>query len=118
MAQIPRGTMINLARRLRRSSVNAEMIVSRALRARRCWDFKFPKQVPIGNYIADFICFEKRLVIEIDGPSHLDDEQKARDAIRDQWFRQQGLRVLRLSNDLVIGSPDLAIQKIIEVLNA
>jgi very-short-patch-repair endonuclease len=117
MAQIPRDVMTNLARRLRRSSVRAEDIVWRALRDRRCGDFKFRRQVPVGVYVADFVCFEKRLIIEIDGPSHVEDEQKTRDVIRDRWFCQQRFRVLRLQNDLVVGSTDLAIQKIVEALS-
>ncbi|WP_280109799.1 DUF559 domain-containing protein [Methyloferula stellata] len=66
---IPRNVMMRLARKQRKDSVNAEAIIWRALRDRRCNNFKFRRQVPIGSYIADFICFEKRLLIEIDGPS-------------------------------------------------
>ena len=110
--QIPRDVMTDLARRQRQISVNAEAIVWRALRDRRCGNFKFRRQVPIGTYIADFVCFEKRLVVEIDGPSHADESQRRYDTARDQWFRRDGFRVLRLSNGLVIGSPDLAIQRI------
>lgn len=117
MAQIPRDVMTHLARRLRRSTVNAEAAVWRALRARRSSGFKFRRQVPIGFYVADFVCFEKRLIIEIDGPSHFEEQQKVHDVIRDDWFRQEGFHVLRLPNDLVIGSPDLAIKKIMNVLN-
>jgi type I restriction enzyme R subunit len=73
--------------------------------------------VAIGPYIADFICFEKRLVVEIDGPSHAADEQRIHDAARDAWFQREGFRILRLSNDLVIGATDLAIGRIIDVLN-
>jgi very-short-patch-repair endonuclease len=114
----PRDVMLDLAKRQRRALVNAEASVWRALRDRRCANFKFRRQVPIGNYIADFICFEKRLLIEIDGPSHEHEDQIRRDACRDDWFRREGFRVLRLSNDLVIGSPDLAIQRIEAALNA
>jgi very-short-patch-repair endonuclease len=115
--EIPRSTMIGLARGQRRNSVSAEAIIWRALRDRRAEGLKFRRQVPIGNYIADFICFEKRLIIEIDGPSHETTEQRLRDAERDNWFRREGFKILRLSNDLVIGSPDLAVQRIFEVLN-
>jgi very-short-patch-repair endonuclease len=104
-----------LARGQRKASVNAEAVVWRALRDRRCGDFKFRRQVPIGNYIADFICFEKRLIVEVDGTSH--GARSQHDAVRDEWFRSEGFRVLRISNDLVIGSPDLAIQQIIYLLN-
>jgi len=114
---ISHHVMIRLARQQRKVSVNAETILWRALRDRRCGAFKFRRQVTIGRYIADFICFEKRLVVEIDGPSHEHKDQRLHDAMRDDWFRHKGFRILRISNDLVIGSPDLAIQKIIESLN-
>jgi very-short-patch-repair endonuclease len=114
--EIPRSTMIGLARKQRQNSVTAESIIWHALRDRRTEGFKFRRQVPIGGYIADFICFEKRFVIEIDGPSHESPEQRLYDASRDDWFQREGFKILRISNDLVIGSPDLAIQKIIEVL--
>ncbi len=115
--RIPRSTMIGLARRQRRNSVSAEAIIWRALRDRRGEGLKFRRQAPIGNYIADFICFEKRLIIEIDGLSHETTEQRLRDAERDNWFRREGFKILRLSNDLVIGAPDLAVQRIFEALN-
>ncbi len=114
---IPPKVMTRLARGQRKASVNAETIVWRALRDRRCGDFKFRRQVPIGRYIADFICFEKRLLIEIDGPSHAQDDQGQYDVARDNWFRREGFRILRISNDLVIGAPDLAIRHIMEALN-
>src|ERR1700678_4473091 len=63
--QIPRRIIIRLARGQRGASVNAEAIVWRALRDRRCGDLKFRRQVPIGQYIADFVCFEKRLIVEL-----------------------------------------------------
>jgi very-short-patch-repair endonuclease len=110
----PSKVMTRLAQGQRKASVSAETIVWRALRDRRCGNFKFRRQVPIGNYIADFVCFEKRLVVEVDGPSHATRSQH--DAARDEWFRSEGFRVLRISNDLIIGSPDLAIQRIINLL--
>jgi very-short-patch-repair endonuclease len=109
--------MIHLARGQRKAAVNAETIIWRALRDRRCGNFKFRRQVPIGNYIADFVCFEKRFAIEIDGPSHSESNQILCDAARDDWFQQEGFQVLRISNDLVIGSPDIAIRQITDALN-
>jgi very-short-patch-repair endonuclease len=105
--QIPKHVMTGLARRQRKSPVSAETVVWRALRDRRCGNFKFRRQVPVGAYIADFICFEKKLVVEIDGPSHAREDQNQR----------EGFKVLRLPNDLVVGSPDIAIRRITEALN-
>ncbi|WP_210332641.1 endonuclease domain-containing protein [Methylosinus sp. H3A] len=113
---IPKELMLRLAREQRATAVNAEAMMWRALRGRRLGGFKFRRQVPIGRYIADFVCFEARLIVEIDGPSHDADLQQKRDASRDQWLEQQGFRIMRLSNDLVIGSPELATQRVARAL--
>ena len=65
---------------------------------------------PLGNYILDFVCFEDRLIVEIDGPSHAVLEQRL--AVRDVWLRDQGFRVLRLPNELGIPSTELAMARI------
>ena len=57
---------------------------------------KFKRQVPVGRYIPDFVCFEKRLVVEVDGASHTDTRKDRR---RDRWFIGQGWFVLRFSGD-------------------
>lgn len=116
MPRVPRNVMLSLAKVQRANAVKAETIIWRALRARR-EQLKFRRQVPIGNYIADFVCFERRIVIEVDGPSHDTDEQQRRDEGKERWFRSQGFLVLRLQNDLVIGSPEIAVRKIMEVAN-
>src|SRR5271170_7393127 len=72
----------DLARRLRRSSTVAEKRLWKYLRSRALLGFKFVRQEPIGPYIMDFVCRERRLVIEVDGGQHATDK---RDAIRDQW---------------------------------
>jgi very-short-patch-repair endonuclease len=66
----------------------------------------------LGRFIVDFVCFEMRLVIEVDGPSHLPKESEAHDSRRDAWLASQGFRILRLPNDLVIGSTEPAIERI------
>ena len=63
-------------------------------------------------YILDFVCFEHRLIVEIDGPSHDVPEQRLADELRDVWLRDQGFRVLRLPNELVIASTELAVARI------
>jgi very-short-patch-repair endonuclease len=64
---------------------------------------KFRRQQPIGKYIVDFVCFEKQLVIEIDGGEHF---EKASDEIRDSWFQEQGYRVLRFWNNDALKNTD------------
>jgi very-short-patch-repair endonuclease len=55
--------------------------------------FKLRRQQPIGSYIVDFICFEKRLIIELDGSQHM--QQIEKDYTRDKWFEEHGYIVLR-----------------------
>lgn len=109
---IPRPLMRRFAREQRADAVTAEALVWQAVRNRRCEGAKFQRQVVLGNYIADFVCFERRLIVEIDGPSHESQEGAASDATRDAWFGAQGFRVLRLPNDLVIGSTELALARV------
>lgn len=60
---------------------------------------KFLRQKPIGNYIADFYCASKKLVVEIDGNSHfLSEDAMNKDKIREEFFRKNGLRILRFTN--------------------
>jgi very-short-patch-repair endonuclease len=112
MAQDRKELMLERARQQRRNNVTAEAIVWRNLRARRHDGFKFRRQVPLEGFILDFICFEARCVIEIDGPSHDDEEQATRDNARDAWLKANEFRVLRLTNDLVIGAKDIALAQI------
>jgi len=78
---------------------DAERKVWYALRDRRFVQFKFRRQVPVGPYIADFVCFEARLVIELDGGQHAG---SCRDKRRDRWFATNGFRVLRFWNNEVL----------------
>ena len=111
-SDIPSAMLKRFARRQRANAVQAEAILWRALRDRRCDNAKFRRQTPIGNFIIDFVCFEKRLVVEVDGPSHAADEQQAKDNERDAWLREQGFQILRLPNELVIASTAIAVERI------
>jgi very-short-patch-repair endonuclease len=88
-----------LARRLRRDSTQAEQKLWRYLRARSLAGFKFVRPKPIGSYIVDFVCREKRLVIEVDGGQHADNNN---DAVRDRWLAEHRYRVLRFWNNEVL----------------
>src|SRR5208282_3254350 len=113
---IPRSILRRFARQQRAQAVQAEILIWRAVRNRRCDGAKFQRQVPLGNFILDFICFERRLVVEIDGPSHAVPEQRLADETRDAWLREQGFQVLRLPNELVIASTELAVARIREAM--
>jgi very-short-patch-repair endonuclease len=90
MAQeIPQSILRRFAREQRAQAVQAEAFIWRAVRNRRCDGAKFQRQVPLGNYILDLVCFERRLVLETDSPSHEVPEQQLADAGRDAWLREQ-----------------------------
>lgn len=103
-----RSTSHNLpfARALRRNMTHAETLLWRMLRDRRLDGLKFRRQAPVGRYIADFLCEDKMLIVELDGEPHDRPDQKAHDDARDRWLRSEGYRVLRLTNDVVIGGGD------------
>jgi very-short-patch-repair endonuclease len=89
-----------VARILRKRLTDAERLLWRHLRAKHVEGFKFRRQQPIGNYIVDFVCFEKRIVIEVDGGQHVRDKDK--DNRRDEWLKGQGFKVLRFWNSEVL----------------
>jgi very-short-patch-repair endonuclease len=95
------ATKTSLARRLRKNSTSAERKLWRYLRSRSLGGFKFVRQEPIGPYVADFVCREKRLVVEVDGGQHAD---SSRDAVRDRWLVEHRYRVLRFWNNEVLGN--------------
>jgi very-short-patch-repair endonuclease len=86
------------AKRMRHSPVVSERTFWRLLRDHRLEGLKFRRQVPIGRYVADFLCVRHRLIVEADGPWH---ENSAHDIERDAWLRGQGFRVLRFPNLLI-----------------
>ena len=87
------------ARQLRARQTEAERLLWLLLRDRRLNGAKFRRQVPIGNYIVDFVCQEAKLIVELDGGQHAD--QVAYDAARSEWLAGVGYRVLRFwNNDL------------------
>ena len=87
------------ARALRLNMTDAERKLWYVLRDRRFAGFKFSRQVPVGPFIADFVCFEERLVIEVDGGHHA---ESLRDQRRDRWFSANEFRVLRFWNNEVL----------------
>jgi very-short-patch-repair endonuclease len=90
------------ARSLRRTMTRAETLLWRYLNARRIDGLGIRRQVPIGNYIADFICHTARIVIELDGETHDFESRQTLDGQRDAWFAAQGFAVLRFTNDDVM----------------
>lgn len=87
------------ARKLRRRETLAEKILWGELKDRRCHSLKFKRQVPIGPFIADFFCSERRLIIEVDGAVH--QFTVARDRWRQRFLERGSFTVLRFTNDEV-----------------
>lgn len=90
-----RASALAAARELRKSQSSTERLLWQCLRDRRLAGLKFRRQMPIGKYIVDFACLRHRLVVELDGMTHLD---PLRDQQRDDWLRTQGFRVLHFWN--------------------
>ena len=86
------------ARAPRKNSTDAERLLWAALRDHRLNGASFRRQVPIKNFIADFVCHAARLVIELDGGQHFSDQAEQADAARSAVIEAQGFKVLRFSN--------------------
>ena len=93
-------SLTKFAKALRKSATDAEMLLWGKLKAKQLQGIKFRRQQPIGNFIIDFISFEKRLVIELDGGQHAKDRQK--DQKRDLFLSEKGFKVLRFWNNDVL----------------
>jgi very-short-patch-repair endonuclease len=105
--------LVNLARSLRKRPTDAEKLLWRHLRSKQVYGLKFRRQEAIGRYIVDFVCFEKRLIIELDGGQHA--EQQIQDQERDSWFREQGFRTLRFWNNEVLGNIEGVLETILRI---
>ena len=105
---------LGFARALRERMTDAERALWYQLRAKRLLGWKFRRQQPIGNYIVDFVCFEARLVIELDGGQHA--KRVDADAQRTAWLESRGFRVLRFWNDAVLKEIEAALEEIMRNL--
>ena len=104
----------HLARQLRKNMTDAEKAVWRRLRSKSFNGFRFRRQAAIGEYIADFVCFSPRVVLELDGGQHAD--QVEADEQRSAWFRSQGFVVLRYWNHQVAEDWDVIEQELYAAL--
>jgi very-short-patch-repair endonuclease len=99
----PASPLTKRARALRRDQTRAEALLWSALRGRRLEGRKFNRQFAIGPYVVDFVCWNERLIIEIDGGQH--DASDGRDAERSRWLGAQGFSVMRFWNNEVLDNP-------------
>jgi very-short-patch-repair endonuclease len=101
------------AKHLRHDMTEAETKLWQVLRGKKFEGFKFRRQVAIGTYIADFVCFAQHLIVEVDGSQH---EGSTHDEKRDAWLESQGFQVLRLWNNDVLQSLDFSMVTILNAL--
>ena len=98
------------SKKLRKRETVPEKILWNKLRNKKLSGLKFRRQVPYDRFILDFLCSEKKLIIEIDGSSHIGFEEKDRE--RDHYFSSKGYQILRFSNADVMTDLDSVLEKI------
>ena len=115
---------VAFARGLRRNMTDAERVLwakpvlshAEGLARRQLAGVKFRRQQPIGPYIVDFVTFERKVVVEVDGGHHSEESIKAVDEERSAWLRQEGFKVLRFWNNEVLSNPQGVLESIMEAL--
>ena len=106
------GAKTTLARQLRRSETLAEKRLWQELRDRRMNGCKFVRQATVGPYIADFLCRDSKLIVEVDGATHSSDTDILSDKRRTAHLGRLGYKVIRLQNSEVLHATDQAIMVI------
>ena len=102
------------ARELRNNLTDAERRLWRKLKRRQIATLKFRRQQPIGAFIVDFVCFERRVIVEVDGGQHA--EQVPYDEQRTRWLEAQGYLVLRFWNNDVLANTEAVAQAILDAV--
>jgi very-short-patch-repair endonuclease len=97
------------ARWLRRNLTDAERRLWSKLRRRQVDGHYFRRQAPIGPYVVDFICLERRLIVELDGGQHASDPA---DAVRTKWLEGEGYRLVRFWNNEALSNPESVVERI------
>ena len=105
------------AKEMRENMTEAETVLWEALKSKHIGD-KFRRQHIIGNFIPDFVCLSKRLVIEVDGGYHTDDTQQGLDEGRAEELKQLGFEVIRFTNEEVLNNLDKVVHQITEKLSS
>jgi len=89
----------------------AEHVLWFRLRSHQVEGHKFRRQHPIGHYVVDFVCLERRLIVEVDGSQHMDNPN---DEIRTRWLEREGYKVLRFWDNEVLMETDAVMEVIKE----
>ena len=107
--------MKSRARALRRNMTDAERLLWRSIRDRQMGGWKFRRQHPIRPFIVDFVCVERKLIIEVDGGQHANKVQE--DASRSGYLRNKGYRLLRFWNNQVLKETEAVLDMIFAALD-
>jgi very-short-patch-repair endonuclease len=109
---------VGLARELRRKQTDAERMLWAKLRNMQLEGIKFRRQQPVGIYVVDFISFEEKLIIEIDGGQHNQEKKIEEDEQRTRWLESEGFNVIRFWNNDVLLNVGGVLETIMEVLES
>ena len=107
--------LIEEAKRMRKEPTDAEAALWELLRDKKLGD-KFRRQHLIDDFIVDFVCLSKNLVIEVDGGYHNDPTQKEYDQQRTLYLNEKGFKVIRFTNEEVLGNTEAVLTKIKDIL--
>ena len=107
------------SRHLRKVMTPPETLLWQRLKNRQLGGFKIRRQHPIAyNYITDFYCAEKKMIIEIDGSVHLDKEVQINDKYRESYLILSGYHVIRFTNQKVMQDIEAVLVSILEFLKS
>ncbi|GAA0482371.1 hypothetical protein GCM10009096_25880 [Parasphingorhabdus litoris] len=113
--ETPEEIIRRRAKSMRSEPTEAEAKLWTILRAKRLGGYKFRQQVPVDHYIADFVCFTKKLIVEADGSQHAENSY---DQKRDDYLKAQGFRILRFWNNDILNNSDGVATAILAALKA
>lgn len=106
------SSLLTFAKQNRRNPTPAEDKLWQEVRNRKIHGHKFRRQHPVNGFIPDFICLEKKLIVEIDGGYHNESEQKAYDEVREKWLKASNYKMLRFSNEEVLANIQVVVDTI------
>jgi very-short-patch-repair endonuclease len=116
ISKIEENPITRAAKELRRRQTETEKRLWFKLRDNQACGVKFRRQEPIGKYIVDFVNYENKLIIEVDGNHHTETEVKINDADRTRWLKSEGFKILRFWNSEIMRNLEKVIEKIKENL--
>ena len=109
-------TALEYSKKLRKNMTDAENILWYYLKNKQLGNFKFRRQEAIDNYIVDFVCYEKKLIIELDGGHHNQEIQTENDKLRENHLQNQGFKILRFWNNEIFNNIESVLNVILETL--